>query len=236
MTAVLDLIRAAQEGDRSACARLVEENAGLVWSIVKRYDWGRHDTEDLYQLGCLGLLKAIQGFDPAFGTRFSTYAVPKIAGEIRRFLRDDGMVKVSRGRKEQAAVIRRARTALTAALGREPVLSELAAETGFTSEDIAAADLASASVSSLQAQAGEEGSTLEELIGSDHAEEGLLERMALHTAIGHLPERERKLICLRYFKGLTQVKTAQILGVSQVQVSRLEKKAIAFLRWQLSDG
>ena len=236
MTAVFDLIRASQAGDASACARLAEENAGLIWSVVKRYDWGRHDTEDLYQLGCLGFLKAVQGFDPDYGTQFSTYAVPKIAGEIRRFLRDDGMVKVSRSRKEQALAIRRARTALTAALGREPVLSELAAETGLTPEDIAAADLAAASVSSLQAQAGEAGSALEELIGSDPAEEGLIERMALHTAIGHLPERERKLIYLRYFKGLTQVKTAQILGVSQVQVSRLEKKAIAFLRWQLSEG
>ena len=236
MTAGLELIRASQQGDRSACSRLVEENAGLIWSVVKRYDWGKHETEDLYQLGCLGFLKAVQGFDPAFGTRFSTYAVPKIAGEIRRFLRDDGMVKVSRSKKEQALVIRRARTALTAALGREPVLSELARETGLTPEDIASADLAAASVSSLQAQAGEEGSALEALIGSDSAEEGLIERMSLHTAIGHLPERERKLIYLRYFKGLTQVKTAQILGVSQVQVSRLEKKAIAFLRWQLSEG
>ena len=236
MTAVFDLIRASQEGDASACTHLVEENAGLIWSVVKRYDWGRTDTEDLYQLGCLGFLKAVQGFDPAFGTQFSTYAVPKIAGEIRRFLRDDGMVKVSRSRKEQALAIRRARTALATALGREPVLSELVAETGLTPEDIAVADMASASVSSLQSQAGEEGSALEELIGSDSAEEGIIEKMALHTAIDHLPERERKLIYLRYFKGLTQVKTARILGVSQVQVSRLEKKAIVFLRWQLAEG
>lgn len=229
------LIEAAQAGDQEACGRLVEENAGLIWSVVKRYDWGRHETEDLYQLGCLGFLKAVQGFDPAFGTQFSTYAVPKIAGEIRRFLRDDGMVKVSRGVKEQALVIHRARTALSAKLGREPVLSELAEETGLTPEDIAAADLASASVASLQAETGEEGGTLEALIGSTSPEEGLVETIALHTAIGHLPEREKKLIYLRYFKGLTQVKTAQILGISQVQVSRLEKKAILFLRWQL-DG
>ncbi len=132
MTAVADLIRAAQEGDQKASARLIRENAGLIWSVVKRYDWGKYDTEDLYQLGCLGFLKAVRGFDPDFGTMFSTYAVPKIAGEIRRFLRDDGLVKVSRGRKEQALVIGRARRVLTARLGREPVLSELAAETGLT--------------------------------------------------------------------------------------------------------
>ena len=236
MTAVADLIRAAQEGDQKASARLIRENAGLIWSVVKRYDWGKYDTEDLYQLGCLGFLKAVRGFDPDFGTMFSTYAVPKIAGEIRRFLRDDGMVKVSRGRKEQVLIIHRARGVLTDRLGREPVLSELAEETGLTPEDIAAADLAGSSVTSLQAQVGEDGSSLEDLIGDVPPEEGLIERMALHTAIGHLPERERKLILLRYFKGLTQVKTAQILGVSQVQVSRLEKKAIAFLRWQLGDG
>ena len=236
MTATADLIQAAQTGDQEASARLVEENAGLIWSVVKRYDWGKHDTEDLYQLGCLGFLKAVQGFDRSFGTRFSTYAVPKIAGEIRRFLRDDGMVKVSRGRKEQALVIHRARAALTDRLGREPVLSELAAETGLTPEDIADADLAVSSVASLQAQVGEEGSPLEELVGQAAPEEGLIEKLALHTAIGHLPERERKLILLRYFKGLTQVKTARVLGISQVQVSRLEKKAIAFLRWQLADG
>lgn len=231
-----DLIRAAQEGDQKASARLIRENAGLIWSVVKRYDWGKYDTEDLYQLGCLGFLKAVRGFDPDFGTMFSTYAVPKIAGEIRRFLRDDGLVKVSRGRKEQALVIARARRVLTARLGREPALSELAAETGLTPEDIAAADLASASVASLQAQTGEDGGTLEELVGAASPEEGLIERMALHTAIRRLPEREQKLIALRYFKGLTQVKTAQILGISQVQVSRLEKKSIAFLRWQLEGG
>ena len=135
------LIQAAQAGDKEACGRLVEENLGLIWSIVKRYTRKTVDNDDLYQLGCLGFLKAVQGFDTQFGTQFSTYAVPKIAGEIRRFLRDDGMVKVGRGRKEQALLIHRARTQLTAQLGREPVLSELAQVTGLTPEDIAAADL-----------------------------------------------------------------------------------------------
>ena len=161
--------------------------------------------------------------------------MPKITGEIRRFLRDDGMIKVSRGRKEQALVIHRARTRLTTELGREPVLSELAQATGLTPEDIAAADLASASVASLQAESGETGLSLENVVGSESPEEGMIERVALRTAIDSLPERQRKLILLRYFKGLTQDKTAKILGISQVQVSRLEKKSIQFLRKELSD-
>ena len=121
-----DLIQAAQAGDKEACGQLVEDNAGLIWSVVRRYTHRGVDSEDLYQLGCLGFLKAVQGFDTSYGTQFSTYAVPKIAGEIRRFLRDDGIVKVGRGMKEQALVIYRARNQLTEQLGREPVLSELA--------------------------------------------------------------------------------------------------------------
>lgn len=229
-----DLIQAAQAGDKDACGQLVEDNAGLIWSVVRRYSHRGVDNEDLYQLGCLGFLKAVQGFDLSYGTQFSTYAVPKIAGEIRRFLRDDGMVKVGRGIKEQALVIYRARNQLTEQLGREPVLSELAVATGLTPEDIAAADLASSSVASLQAESGESGLQLEGILGSESPEEGMVERVALRTAIEHLPERERKLIFLRYYKGLTQDKTAKILGISQVQVSRLEKKAIQFLRWELT--
>lgn len=225
------LLQAAQAGDQEACGRLVEANQGLVWSVVKRYTRQGQDSEDLYQLGCLGLLKAIQGFDLAFGTQFSTYAVPKIAGEIRRFLRDDGPVKVSRGQKEQAQAICRARDHLTAQLGREPTLSELAQATGLAAEDIAAADLATAAVASLQAESGETGLALEGMVASP--EEDLVERVALRTAIGRLPQQQQMLILLRYYKGLTQDKTAKILGVSQVQVSRLEKKAIQFLRQEL---
>ena len=228
------LIQAAQAGDREACGRLVEENAGLIWSIVRRYARKGLDNEDLYQLGCVGFLKAVQGFDLEYGTQFSTYAVPKIAGEIRRFLRDDGLVKVGRGTKEQALLIHRARTKLLDSLGREPALSELAQETGLTPEDIAEADLAVSSVASLQAESGENGFSLEEMLG-ESPEEGLIERLSLRSAIDHLPPRERKLILLRYYKGLTQDKTAKILGISQVQVSRLEKKAIQFLRWELTE-
>lgn len=227
------LLQAAQAGDQAAAQRLVEANQGLVWSVVRRYLPSGQDREDLYQLGCLGLLKAIQGFDLAFGTQFSTYAVPKIAGEIRRFLRDDGLVKVSRGQKEQAQAICRARDRLTAQLGREPTLSELAQATGLAPEDIAAADLATASVASLQAESGESGLALEGMVASP--EEDLVERVALRTAIGRLPERQRMLILLRYYRGLTQDRTAKILGVSQVQVSRLEKKALQFLRQELRE-
>lgn len=227
------LLEEARRGDNDACARLIEENAGLIWSIVRRYYGRGTDPEDLYQLGCLGFLKAVRGFDPAFGCQFSTYAVPKIAGEIRRFLRDDGPVKVSRGQKEQALAIHRARNQLTAQLGREPTLSELAQATGLTPEDIAAADLATAAVASLQAESGETGLALEGMVASP--EEDLVERVALRTAIDRLPQQQRMLILLRYYKGLTQDKTAKILGVSQVQVSRLEKKAIQFLRQELQE-
>lgn len=233
MSATLELLRAAQEGDRDACERAVIENNGLIWSVVRRYYGRGVDPEDLYQLGCLGFLKAVQGFDFDYGTCFSTYAVPKIAGEIRRFLRDDGPVKVSRGQKEQALAIHRARNQLTAQLGREPTLSELAQVTGLTPEDIAAADLATAAVASLQAESGETGLALEGMVASP--EEDLVERVALRTAIDRLPQQQRMLILLRYYKGLTQDKTAKILGVSQVQVSRLEKKAIQFLRQELQE-
>lgn len=233
MSATLELLRAAQEGDRDACEQAVIENNGLIWSVVRRYYGRGVDPEDLYQLGCLGFLKAVQGFDFDYGTCFSTYAVPKIAGEIRRFLRDDGPVKVSRGQKEQALAIHRARNQLTAQLGREPTLSELAQATGLTPEDIAAADLATAAVASLQAESGETGLALEGMVASP--EEDLVERVALRTAIDRLPQQQRMLILLRYYKGLTQDKTAKILGVSQVQVSRLEKKAIQFLRQELQE-
>ena len=227
------LLEAARHGDNEACERLLVENSGLIWSVAKRYYGRGVESEDLYQLGCLGFLKAVRGFDQSYGTQFSTYAVPKIAGEIRRFLRDDGPVKVSRGQKEQALAIHRARNQLTDQLGREPTLSELAQATGLTPEDIASADLATAAVASLQAESSETGLALEGMVASP--EEDLVERVALRTAIDRLPQQQRMLILLRYYKGLTQDKTAKILGVSQVQVSRLEKKAIQFLRQELQE-
>ena len=227
------LLEAARGGDNDACERMMEENAGLIWSVVRRYYGRGTDPEDLYQLGCLGFLKAVRGFDPAFGCQFSTYAVPKIAGEIRRFLRDDGAVKVSRGLKERAGSIRSARERLALDLGREPTLSELAEETGLEAEDIAAAEEANLPVASLQMEAGEDGFTLESMLGTDGMEEGVVERLALRGAIDALPERERQVIFLRYYKNLTQDKTAKVLGVSQVQISRIERKAMEHLRREL---
>ncbi|MCD7886602.1 MAG: sigma-70 family RNA polymerase sigma factor, partial [Clostridiales bacterium] len=215
------LLEAAQSGDRAACEQILVENDRLIWSVVRRYTGRGVDLEDLFQLGCIGFLKALQGYDPAYGTQFSTYAVPKIAGEIRRFLRDDGAVKVSRTVKEQAAQVCVAREALRRALGREPALSELAAETGLEPEDIAAAENAVASVASLQMETAD-GLTLESLLGDEGMEEQVLERLSLREAVNRLPQRERMVILLRYYRGLTQEKTARIVGVSQVQVSRIE--------------
>ena len=228
-----DLLQAAREGDNQACEQVLEENNGLIWSVVRRYYGRGVEPEDLYQLGCLGFLKAVRGFDPSYGTQFSTYAVPKIAGEIRRFLRDDGAVKVSRGLKERGTALRSVRSRLCGELGREPVLSELAQATGLTPEEIAAAETATEPVVSLQSETGD-GLTLEGVLSGGEMEEGLVERLALRTAIERLPERERQVLLLRYYKGLTQTQSAKVLGVSQVQVSRLERRAIEKIRKILS--
>ncbi|MBC5731632.1 sigma-70 family RNA polymerase sigma factor [Pseudoflavonifractor hominis] len=230
-----ELLEEARRGDNDACTRILEGNAGLIWGIVRRYYGRGVDPEDLYQLGCLGFLKAVRGFDPAFGCQFSTYAVPKITGEIRRFLRDDGTLKVSRGLKERGGSVRQARDRLSAALGREPTLSELAEETGLEPEEIAAAEEANQPVASLQMETGD-GLTLESLVGGAGFEEEVVEREALREAIRCLPERERKVILLRYFRSFTQDRTAQVLGVSQVQVSRIEKRAVEQLRRAMTDG
>lgn len=230
MSRTEELIRLAQAGDSQASETLVEENAGLIWSVAKRFIGRGTDTEDLYQLGCLGFLKAVEGFDLEYGTQFSTYAVPKISGEIRRFLRDDGAVKVSRTLKEQAATIRNMRSQLTSALGREPTVQEIAQHTGFSPEDIAVAETATATTESIHREIGEEGFSLENILTDTESEERILEKIALRQAIDRLGERESMVIHLRYFHGLTQDRVSKVLGVSQVQVSRIEKKALAHLR------
>ena len=229
MSAALELLRAAQQGDREACEQAVIENNGLIWSVVRRYYGRGVEPDDLYQLGCLGFLKAVQGFDFEYGTCFSTYAVPKIAGEIRRFLRDDGAVKVGRSVRERAQTLYAARERLRHQLGREPALSELAEATGLTVEEIAQTDLATGPPESLQQETAE-GMTLEGSLGTEAPEEGLVERIALREAIDRLPEKERMTILLRYFKGLTQEQTARVVGVSQVQISRLERRGLKRLR------
>ncbi len=225
-----ELIKRAQAGDRAASEQLIVENTGLVWSVARRFFGRGVDPDDLYQLGCLGFLKAVDGFDLSYGTQFSTYAVPKIAGEIRRFLRDDGTIKVSRSIKERSAGIKAARHRLMGELDREPTLSELSEATGLTVEEIAAAETATGSAQSLENKTGEDGFSLEQVLSVGNPEEDMIEHISLMQAIESLEERDRTVIALRYFHGLTQERVARMIGVSQVQVSRIEKKALKRLR------
>ncbi len=225
-----ELLKKAKSGDRAASEALIIGNSGLIWSIARRYFGRGVDPDDLYQLGCLGFIKAVDGFDPEYGTQFSTYAVPKIAGEIRRFLRDDGTVKVSRSLKERSIMSRATRQKLTGELGREPTLSELSEQTGLQAEEIATAEMATGATESIQKRSGEDGFALEDVLTDGEMEDQIVEKIALREAIDSLNEREQMVIKLRFFHGLTQDKTSKILGVSQVQISRIEKKALETLR------
>lgn len=230
MSRTEELIRLAQQGDRTASEQLVNENSGLIWSVARRFIGRGAETDDLYQLGCLGFLKAVEGFDLEFGTQFSTYAVPKISGEIRRFLRDDGTLKVSRSLKEQAASIKSICSKLTSLLGREPTIQELSDQTGLTPEEIAIAETATAATESIHQETGEDGFCLENVLTDTESEERMVERIALRQAVEKLPERERLVIQLRYYHSLTQQRVAKVMNVSQVQVSRIEKKALEKIR------
>ena len=230
MTRIEDLIYKAQKGDESASEILVTENAGLIWSVAKRFMGRGVDLDDLYQLGCVGFLKAIEGFDLGYGTQFSTYAVPKITGEIRRFLRDDGTVKVSRSIKERAVIIKSAITQLVLTLDREPTITEISEYTGIPVEDIAVAQTATASVESISQQANEDGFSLENVLSDSKSEDAMVEKIALYQAIQLLSEREKSVVGMRYFHAMTQQQVSRVLGVSQVQISRIEKKAITRLR------
>ena len=224
------LIHLAQNGDEQAAERLITENSGLIWSIARRFTGRGVELDDLFQLGCLGFIKAVRGFDLEFGTQFSTYAVPKISGEIRRYLRDDGTVKVSRSIKERAFTIRNAKNNLVQQLGREPTVFELEKNTGISVEDIVIAENATSCVESMQQENGEEGLTLENILSDTESEDKLLDRISLKEAINKLSEREAMVINLRYYHGLTQERVAKIIRVSQVQVSRIEKHALGTLR------
>ena len=230
MSRLEELIKKSQSGDQDAAQALVEENSGLIWSVAKRFMGRGSEPHDLHQLGCLGFIKAVDGFDLQYGTQFSTYAVPKIAGEIRRFLRDDGAIKVSRTLKEQATAIKTTRNRLTNALGREPTIQEISRQTGLTPEEIALAETATAGTESIQRETGDEGFSLENVLTDTESEERMVERIALKQALDRLPEREAMVIRLRYYHSLTQERIAKVLQVSQVQVSRIEKKAIERLR------
>ena len=230
-----ELLAAARRGDEEANEKVFLENRGLIWSVVRRFYGRGVDPDDLYQLGCIGFIKAVKGFDLTYGTQFSTYAVPKIAGEIRRFLRDDGPVKVSRALRERAQNVGAAREKLRVQLGREPLLSELSALTGLSLQEIAEADTAITTPESLQKETVE-GMTLESVLASDDTEDALVENIALRACIDALPRKECMTIVLRHFRGFTQEQTARVLGVSQVQISRLERRALEKLREQMESS
>ena len=226
MDHTIALIKKSHEGDKEARAQLVEENTGLVWCIVKRFYNRGAEAEDLFQIGSIGLLKAIDKFDLSYDVKFSTYAVPMISGEIKRFLRDDGMIKVSRSLKELACKAFSCQEGLRRKLGREPLLAEIAAELKVDKEELAAAMEASAEVESLH-------KTIYQKDGQETGEDKVVDHMLLSELLKALNGEERKLIYLRYFAGRTQSDVGKILGVSQVQVSRMEKKILGRLREKL---
>lgn len=225
-----ELIASSRAGNEEAKALLLAENTGLIWSVTRRFLGRGVEADDLYQLGCLGFIKAVDGFDLAFGTQFSTYAVPKIAGEIRRFLRDDGAVKVSRTIKEQAAQLGVLRSKMINLIGREPTIYELSDQSGIPVEEIVMIESAMSSVESIHQPNGQDGFTLENILSDTESEDKLIEKVALRQAIAKLPEREKHIIQLRYYHCLTQERVARIMQISQVQVSRIEKRAIERLR------
>ena len=229
------LIRQAQTGNETACETLIRTNSGLIWSIVRRFSGRGVDAEDLYQLGSLGFVKAVQGFDCDYGTRFSTYAVPKISGEIRRFLRDDGTIKISRTVKSLAGRIHAAREQLCMKTGHEPTISQLSELLDVSPEQIAACDTACIPTDSLQREISEDGATLEHIIGDSGMEDRILDSVLLRDCIRNLTEKEQKIILLRYFRGKTQQQCAELLGISQVQVSRTEHRAIEHMRHMITD-
>lgn len=230
----IQLIARAHQGEKEARDDLVEENVGLIWSIVRRFAGRGCETEDLFQIGSIGLMKAIDKFDTSFDVKFSTYAVPLIMGEIKRFLRDDGMIKVSRSVKELGIRVSASRQKLSGSLGREPTLEELAEDVGASREEVAVSLEAGAQVESLYAPAagGEETnlSLLDRLSEGNGENEEVLDRVVLRELLGSLEKQERELIVRRYFYDQTQTKIAELMGISQVQVSRMEKKILKKMR------
>ena len=232
-----ELIRRSQEGDKEAREVLIEENMGLIHHVVKRFLGRGVEPEDLFQIGAIGLVKAVDRFDLEFGVRFSTYAVPMIAGEIKRFLRDDSMIKLSRSLKELAIRAARLREEILMERGVEPGIEELAARLGVEPEELVQAMDGSAEVESLQKivyQGDGEGLSLMDRVEQDKDEEEvLLRQLLLEQLLGTLGPKERRLIVLRFFHDRTQTQVAQELGMSQVQVSRLEKKILLSLKKQM---
>ena len=237
MEEVSVLIGKSQSGDKEAREVLIEKNLGLVHHIVKRFLGRGYDPEDLFQIGVIGLMKAIDKFDLKLEVRFSTYAVPMITGEIRRFLRDDGMIKVSRSLKEMAVKVCMTREKLEKDYGREPTLEEVSEEIGATREEIVMAMESASEVESLHKTIyqgdGNAISLMDGIKEEKDASEELLDHMLLNSLLGTLEEKERDLLRLRYFEDLTQVQVAKQLDMTQVQVSRMEKKILGKLRERL---
>lgn len=240
MTETAVLIRQAQAGKRESREVLIEQNLGLVHHIVKRFLGRGYEAEDLFQIGVIGLIKAIDKFDTSFEVKFSTYAVPLIAGENKRFIRDDGPVKVSRTLKENGIKVKYARERLNMQLNREPTVEEVAKEAVLTTEEVVLAMEASIQVESIYKSVyqndGNEIYMVDQLAdkGKDE-QESLLNHLVVNQLIGSLPEKEQKLIVLRYFQDKTQTEVAKILGISQVQVSRLEKRILLALREKMME-
>lgn len=227
----LELIKKAKSGNKQAQTLLVERNVGLVWSIVKRFQNRGYETEDIYQIGCIGLIKAINKFDDSFDVKFSTYAVPMIIGEIKRFIRDDGIIKVSRSLKELSNKIRVTKEIMTKELGKEPSVSEIAMRMDVPVEELVMAMEANSSPESLYNTVGDSESSTVLLIDklnneSNDEEVDLVDKIDLRLVLNTLNPREKQIIILRYFKEKTQVQIARMLGISQVQVSRIEKKIL----------
>ncbi|HPC99951.1 MAG TPA: RNA polymerase sporulation sigma factor SigF [Acetivibrio sp.] len=231
----LELIREAKKGNKDAQSVLVEKNIGLVWSIVRRFQNRGYETEDIFQIGCIGLIKAISKFDCSFDVKFSTYAVPMIIGEIKRFIRDDGIIKVSRSLKELSNKARVTKEIMTKELGREPSVSEISSRLEIPVEDLVMAMEASCTPESLYSTVGEGDNSSALLIDrinneSNDNEIDLVDKIDLKKVLDTLKPREKQIIILRYFKEKTQVQIAKMLGISQVQVSRIEKKILEDIR------
>ncbi|WP_409289069.1 RNA polymerase sporulation sigma factor SigF [Peribacillus sp. SCS-26] len=234
---VRDLIKRSQDGDQGARELIVQSNLRLVWSVVQRFLNRGYEPDDLYQIGCIGLLKSVDKFDLTYEVKFSTYAVPMIIGEIQRFIRDDGTVKVSRSLKEMANKIRRAKDEISKTIGRVPSVNELAEHLGLTPEEVIMAQEASRSPSSIHETVFENDGdpiTLLDQI-ADSNENKWFDKLALKEAILELDERERLIVYLRYYKDQTQSEVALRLGISQVQVSRLEKKILKEMKVRMDE-
>lgn len=231
------LLKKARKGDRKAREKLVNCNYRLVFNIVKRFEGRGIELEDLFQIGVIGLLKAVDNFDPKYGVKFSTYAVPMILGEIKRFLRDDRPIKITRALKERGILVKKMYEKLVCELGREPTVKEIAEALNFSKEEVSmaleAAQLPISLFETIETDNSDEGDSLRVLdcVKSDGEQEGTwLEKIALRDALANLPERERRIIWLRFFEDKTQAEVGAMLGLSQVQVSRLERQAVARLR------